>query len=152
MMPLHANPNGANPNEQAWALQLGAERVRHGFPFRELADAGATLAFGSDWPVMSADPLWGIAVAVSRRDILGRPAEGWHAEQRLKADEAVRAYTTGSAAAAGLDDRVGRLAAGQWGDVVVLQPHVDPDRPESLWHGARVRCVVVAGELVRGPE
>src|SRR5690606_15797641 len=96
MQPFHANPFGEDPDAGAWAGNLGPERLRHSFPWRELHTAGATLAFGSDWPVMSANPLWGLAVAVTRRDREGQPAEGWNAHQALTPGQALRAQTHGS--------------------------------------------------------
>lgn len=145
MQPLHANPAGPTPDEQVWAKLLGPARLRHTFPWRALADAGATLAFGSDWPVMSADPLHGIAVAVTRRDAQGDPREGWNAHQCLTVEEAIRAYSEGAAQADGTSAERGRLAVGQDADLVVLAPHVDFGDPRTLWSGSRIRAVLVAG-------
>ncbi len=147
MQPFHANPFGDAPDTGVWSENLGPERLPHTFPWRALLDAGATLAFGSDWPVMTADPLQGIAVATTRRDRQGRPAGGWNAHQAITAAEAVRAYTEGAAAGVGREDGLGRLAAGAPGDLTVLAPGVDLERAETLWEGERLRFVVVGGAL-----
>ena len=130
-----------------WGRNLGKARLRHSFPWRELLDAGATLACGSDWPVMSADPLWGVAVATTRRDAKGRPAEGWYPEQRMTVGEVIDCYSVGAAAAIGRERDLGRIAAGFLADLVVLSPAVALDRPETLWQGDRVRYVVVDGRV-----
>jgi predicted amidohydrolase YtcJ len=150
MQPLHAVPSGDTPDEGVWSKNLGVTRLRHSFPWRELLDAGATLAFGSDWPVMSADPLQGIAVAATRQDEAGRPAAGWNAHQRISTHEAVVAYSEGSAIAMGLGKEMGKLAPGYFGDIVILDPAVKLEQPATLWHGTRVRFVVVGG-VIRFP-
>ena len=145
MMPLHAIPSGETPDEGIWSKNLGAKRLPHSFAWRELLDAGATLAFGSDWPVMSADPLRGIAVAATRQNEAGQPAGGWNARQRITAREAIDAYTAGSAIAIGRGDELGRLTPGFSADLVLLAPDVDLDRPSTLWRGDRIRYVIVDG-------
>ncbi len=144
MQPFHANPGGPTPDDGVWSKNLGPARLPNTFAWRTLKDAGATLAFGSDWPVMSANPLWGLAMATSRKDPNGQPPNGWNAHQAVTVAQAVEAYSVGSATAVGRGDRVGRLAAGQWGDVVVLNPSVDPNQTATLWKGA-VAATVVGG-------
>jgi predicted amidohydrolase YtcJ len=150
MQPLHAVPSGESPDDGVWSRNLGRKRLPHSFAWRELLNAGATLAFGSDWPVMSADPLWGIAVATTRQNEAGQPAGGWNAHQRISAAEAIRAYTLGSAIAIGRSGELGRLAPGFIADLVILSPTVDLKRPLTLWNGERVRYVIVDG-VVRVP-
>lgn len=146
MQPLHANPGGPTPDDGVWSKNLGPARLKHSFAWRELLAAGAPLAFGTDWPVMSANPLWGVALAVTRRDPNGDPKDGWNAHQTLTFAQAVDAYTRGSAYAVSLDSKVGTLQRGQWGDVVVLGPEVKEDVPSTLWKGT-VRYTVVGGQV-----
>ena len=68
-----------------------------GYAYRSLIDAGAKLAFGSDWPVAPLDVLAGIDAAVNRRTLGGKHPDGWFPEQRISVAEAVEAYTLGSA-------------------------------------------------------
>lgn len=149
MQPYHAVPSDeADEGTDAWSANLGPARLPRAFAWRDLADAGATLAFGSDWPVMTLDPLHGVAVAATRKNERGLPAAGWHPRQRLSAGEALRASSWGSARAIGREAELGRVAPGQLADLVVLSPGVDPDRPESFWRG-RVVHVVTGGVLRR---
>lgn len=146
MQPHHAIPS-ADPDTGSWSEGLGADRLTHTFPWRALLDAGARLAFGSDWPVMSADPLRGLAVAVTRRNEQGQPAGGWNAHQAITLREAVRAYGEGSAWGIGREQELGRIAPGYLADLVVIDPSVDPEAPRTLWSG-KVAAVLLDGEVV----
>lgn len=147
MQPLHADPLDPKPLEGVYSKNLGAKRLQHNFAWRELRDAGAVLAFGSDWPVMSQNPLWGLAMALTRQTNEGLPKEGWGAHQTVLFEDAIRAYSYGAAYAITMEGTVGTLAAGQLADVVVLDPAVDPKRPETLWKGKP--AVVIVDGLVR---
>jgi len=152
MQPFHANPFGPDPDAGVWSRNLGPERPRRSFAWRDLRDADAPLVFGSDWPVLSADPLKGLAVATTRRDARGLPEAGWNAHQTLTADEALAAYA-GTASAGGPPRGVaGRVLQGMRADLVLLAPGVDPSIPETLWRGPRVRAVWVGGALERAAE
>src|SRR5690606_39918408 len=88
MQPYHAIDDGR------WAeKRIGAERAKGTYAFRSLLDAGATLAFGSDWFVAPMEPLQGIYAAVTRRTLDDANPDGWVPEQKISVAEAVRAYT-----------------------------------------------------------
>lgn len=150
MQPLHADPGGADPDSGVWARNLDPERRRNSFAWRDLLDAGAVLAFGSDWPVVSADPLAGMAMARTRRSREGLPEHGWNVHQSIIPDEALWAYTRGFAYAAGLQNKLGCLAPGCLPDLAVLSPEVRLDRPDSLW-GGHVSVVIGAGKVLKAP-
>lgn len=152
VQPFHANPGGPNPDAEVWSRNLGEQRRRMSFAWNSVLAAGGTLAFGTDWPVMSANPLWGLAMATTRRTGKGEPAGGWNAHQAVTPGQAVDAFTRGSAYAVGAEREVGQLLPGQRADLVVLEPGVDVRKPGTLWPG-KVRYVVVSGEpRVIGPE
>ena len=155
---VHANmqPLWATLEDQMTDLTipfLGEERTRWQYPFRTLLDAGAEMAAGSDWPVTSTDPLWEIAVAVHRRHPRCRPATGrahdetFLPEQRITLDEAIRAFTLGSARVNHLDDRTGTLTVGKEADLVVVDRDLSTQDLEGLGE-ARVECTLVAGRAV----
>lgn len=93
--------------------RLGPERSDRQYRMRSLAGTGATLAFGSDWPVSSGDPLEGIATAASRRTPEGDPAGGWTPHEIVPVEAALGAYTSAVAHQAFAD-----LAAAPWGRIV----------------------------------
>jgi predicted amidohydrolase YtcJ len=106
MQPTHAT------SDMPWAeARLGPERIGWAYTWRSLADAGAHLAFGSDFPVESHEPARGLWAATRRQDARGEPAGGWRADQVVTLDEAVAAFTTGAWAAEGRPDR-GELTVG----------------------------------------
>jgi hypothetical protein len=77
--------------------RLGPERTNRQYRMRTLADSGATLAFGSDWPCSSAAPLDGLGIAISRTTLEGEPAGGWTPAERLDPETALAAYSSGVA-------------------------------------------------------
>jgi len=142
MQPYHAADDGR------WAeKRIGKERIKGTYAFRSLLDAGATLAFGSDWTVAPLDPLQGIAAAVTRRTLDGKHPDGWVPEQKLTAEEAVRAYTLGSAWAEFAEQVKGSLTVGKLADLVILSDDIfkiDPGDIEKV----RVRLTIVDGRVV----
>jgi predicted amidohydrolase YtcJ len=140
MQPIHATSDW----EMAEAYWGG--RSDGAYAWRSLLDSGAVLAFGSDCPVETLDPLAGIHAAVTRQRPDGTPEGGWYAEQRLTVHEAVRAYTWGAAYAAGEEEHKGSLAVGKVGDLVVLSDDIFSMAPEGLL-GTRVVATVCGGRL-----
>ena len=146
MQPIHA-PSDMPAADKYW----GSERVRLAYAWRTQLTHGATLAFGSDAPVESPNPFWGLHAAVTRRRADGSPGPaGWVPEQKLTLSEALAAYTLGPAYAAGMEARAGRLAPGCLADLIVLEN--DPfsllvSRPEDLLT-MQSSATMVGGEWV----
>jgi predicted amidohydrolase YtcJ len=146
MQPYHAIDDGR------WAeKRLGHERARWSYAWRSMLEAGAPLAFGSDWPVAPLDPILGIYAAVTRATLDGAHPEGWFPEQRLTVEEALRAYTQGSAYAAFQESEKGSIAPGKLGDVVVISEDLLTIPPAKI-KDARVVMTVVGGRIVYQAE
>ncbi|HET7901257.1 MAG TPA: amidohydrolase family protein, partial [Candidatus Nanopelagicales bacterium] len=127
---------------------LGDRRASWQYPFGDLLRAGTSLAAGSDWPVSSADPMDAIHVAVNRI-YPGAPEgkEPLYAEQALPLAVALAAYTAGTARVNGHDDTTGRLEAGMYADLAVLDR--DPFAgPSATIADATVVATFVEGERV----
>src|SRR2546426_128262 len=115
MQPYHAIDDGR------WAeKRIGPERAKTTYAFRSLLDSGATLAFGTDWTVAPLDPLLSIYAAVTRRTLDGKHPKGWIPEQKISVEDAVRAYTVGSAFAEFQEKEKGTITAGKLADMVIL--------------------------------
>src|ERR671916_2356756 len=127
MQPYHAIDDGR------WAeKRIGPERIKGTYAFRSLLDAGAVLAFGSDWTVAPLDPLLGVYAAVTRRTLDGKNPAGWVPEQKITVEEAVRAYTRGSAFAEFADGVKGTIAAGKLADMVILTNDIFKINPVEI--------------------
>lgn len=112
MQPLHKADDGRYAEQR-----LGAERIRSSYAFRDLLDSGATLAFGSDWPVVSCDPFLGIWAATSARTLDGRT---FVPEQSISVEEALAAYTRGASYALHSEGETGMIREGRLADFAVL--------------------------------
>ncbi len=112
---------------------------------RSLHDAGAVLAFSSDWNVAEMDPMVGIYTAVTRRSLDGGAA--WQPEETVDVETAVHAYTMGSAYANFLEEERGSLTVGKVADFVVLSRDILRVAPEEI-PGTVAERVVVGGETV----
>lgn len=123
-------------------LRLGPERMPGMFAFRSLIDAGARLAFGSDWPAASCDPLIGMRSAVTGLTYTGGSCLP---EQNLTVEEALTAYTAGAAYTLRMED-AGVIKPGAFGDVVMF----DRDPFEADWENQppNVAMTVVGGKVV----
>ncbi|MCA8979181.1 MAG: amidohydrolase [Planctomycetes bacterium] len=142
MQPVHA------ASDMAWApARLGPERSRGAYAWRQLAGGVAPLAFGSDFPVESPNPLHGIAAARTRRDLDGREQAGFEADDALDGEAAVLGFTFGAAYACGQEERRGRLMPGFAADLTVLK--LDPvQAPPELLARSRATMTVIDGEVV----
>ena len=119
MQPYHAIDDGR------WAEELiGPERIKTTYAFKSLLDANTTLAFGSDWPVAPAQPLYGIYAAVTRRTLDDKNPDGWVPEQKINVEQALKAYTKNAAYAAFEEEIKGTLEVGKLADFVVLEKDI----------------------------
>jgi len=125
--------------------QWGA-RSRQAYVFRDLLDARVPLAFGTDCPVESLEPLPGIYAAVTRQDVDGTPPDGWYPAQRLSLGEALHAYTMGSAYASYQEQVKGSITPGKWADIIVLSEDVGA-APAAALLRAHVTTTIVAGQI-----
>jgi len=142
VQPIHATQDMAKV-DRSWG-----ERGSGAYAFAALQAAGVNLAFGSDTPVETIDPIAGIHAAVTRRSAAGEPPGGWHPEQRVSVEAALAAYTRGPAVAVREDDTLGRIAAGCHADAVLLSHDILAEHDPMRILDARADVTIVAGEIV----
>lgn len=99
---------------------IGEKRMRYMWAFKSLMDAGAKMAFGTDYPVVEFTPFKGLFRAVNRLTNELEPEGGYNPEEKMSVHEALRNYTYGSAYAAGRENELGTLEKGKLADIVVL--------------------------------
>lgn len=112
MQPFHKADDGRYAE-----AAIGPERCKTSYAFRSLLDAGACVAFGSDWPVVTLNPFTGIHSAVTGRTLDGKT---FVPEQNITVAEAIRGYTSGAAYAAGDENMLGKIKVGFAADFVIL--------------------------------
>ena len=143
MQPYHAIDDGR------WAERvIGPERAKGTYAFRSLLEAGAQVAFGSDWFVAPPTPLEGIYAAVTRRTLDGAyDPDGWVPGERITVEQALRAYTA-TAAFAGFDEgQRGVLRAGMLADLVMIDRDLTRI-PVAEIREAKVLLTMVGGRIV----
>ena len=143
--PVHATPS-PTPGD-VWSTNLGAARAARGWLWNSIAKAGGRLAFGSDWPVMSLDPLKGLHVAVTRTTEDGRPEGGWLPDERLPLRKAIDAYTSGAAWASFDEQRKGTLERDMLADIVVLSDPILGGKTPDLTK-TTVAVTIADGKIV----
>ncbi len=142
MQPTHAIDDGR------WAgKRLDAKRLKGTYAFRSLLDSGAVLAFGTDSPVASLNPLIGIYSAVTRRTLDDKNPNGWIPEQKISVAEAMRAYTYGSAYAEFQEKVKGSIAPGMLADIVILSDDIFTIDPVKI-ADVKVLTTIVGGKVV----
>ena len=130
---------------------LGAKRERHTYRWKTMLRLNIPLAGGSDSPVERMDPLWGIYCAVTRKDGSGLPADGWHPDEKLTVDEAVRLYTACGAYFSFEENEKGRIAPGMLADFAVLDRDPYTCAPDSI-RDIKVIETILGGKSVYRAE
>ncbi|MGH3265739.1 MAG: amidohydrolase family protein, partial [Trebonia sp.] len=145
-------------NERLTLPFVGLERANWQYRIASLLRVGTRVAFGSDWPVSSADPIQEIHVAVNRMlsSRLGRPGTDETAVPLLPAeaigvDTAVDAFTRGVAYVNHEEDAAGTLEPGKLADLAVLDQDIYAVPPQAIGHTS-VALTIAAGAVVHGDE
>jgi predicted amidohydrolase YtcJ len=111
--------------DMRWAEgRIGPERSKGAYAWRTFLNNGVRLAFGTDYPVETINPMRGLHACVTRELPDGTPAGGWQPQEKISMDECIAAYTAGSAYAEFEEGKKGRIAPGQVADIVVLSADV----------------------------
>lgn len=148
MQPYHAIDDGR------WAVNIiGPERIKTTYAFKSLLNNKAMLAFGSDWFVAPPTPLEGIYAAVTRRTLDDKNPGGWVPEQKISVEQALKAYTSGSAYASFDENTKGILKKGYLADFVILDQDLAAIQADKI-RNVKVMTTVVGGKIVfeRGKE
>ncbi|MCK4772631.1 MAG: amidohydrolase [Candidatus Latescibacteria bacterium] len=127
--------------------RIGYERSKGAYAWRRLLDAGARIAFGTDYSVEPLDPLEGLYASVTRKDRAGEPGDGWFPDQKLTMEEAIELYTLGSAYVQFMEDRKGMIKVGYLADMVIFNDNL-LTIPHDQIMKSRVDYTIVGGKVV----
>ncbi len=142
MQPTHAT------SDMYWAEdRVGPDRIGGAYAWRKLRRADVHIACGSDFPVESANPFYGLYAAVTRQDREGWPEGGWYPEERMTHEEALACFTRDAAYAAGMEAEVGTLSPGKWADYLMLDRDFMLIPDGDIWR-VEVLRTVIGGEVV----
>jgi hypothetical protein len=142
MQPRHCAPDITGQ----WAKAVGPQRWKYAWAFRSLKDAGATLAFASDWNVAEMEPVIGIYTAMTRKGLDGKPDGGWIPEQTIDLETAIRGYTINGAYANFMEQNRGSITPGKYADLVLLSDNLFQITTD------KIKDVKVAWTMVGGKE
>jgi predicted amidohydrolase YtcJ len=132
--------------DMRWAeARLGKMRATHSYAWAEFMNHGVPLAFGTDYPVEPVAPFRGIYAAVTRKSEDGR--QEYYPQQRLTIEQAIAAYTAGSAYAEFAEKDKGKLAPGMLADFAILDRDLTAIAPDKIL-GTQVLRTVVGGKTV----
>jgi predicted amidohydrolase YtcJ len=129
-----------------WATErLGSERAKYSYAWRSMLDHHIPLAFGTDYPVESVNPFRGLYAAITRQNEAG--TKTYQPQEKLTLNEAIYAYTQGSAFAEFRERQLGRIEPGFLADFVVLDRDITTATPQQLLR-TRVQQTIMNGESV----
>jgi predicted amidohydrolase YtcJ len=132
--------------DMRWALdRLGPKRATTSYAWLSFLNQNVPLAFGTDYPVEPVTPFRGLYAAITRKSEDGK--QEYFPEQRLTIDQAIHAYTVGSAYAQFEEKEKGKIVPGMLADFVVLDRDVTAVAPEKIL-GTKVLRTVVGGKTV----
>jgi hypothetical protein len=127
--------------------RLGGERAKGAYAWKSLADAGARIAFGTDYQVEPLNPMEGLYASVTRKDRLGEEGDGWYPEQKISMADAIKYYTIGAAYAQFMEDRKGMIKSGFLADIVITDKDLF-SIPENEIMRTKVDYTIVGGKIV----
>jgi predicted amidohydrolase YtcJ len=135
-------------DDQRWAAdRIGPQRSHGAYAWNTLLQSGASLAFGTDYPIESVNPLRGIYACITRELPQGDPQNVWQPQEKLSIDDCIRAYTAGAAYAEFEEERKGKLVPGMFADVVVFPADITRILPRDLLT-TRVSMTITGGRIV----
>lgn len=146
MQPTHCT------SDMPWAeKRLGPERVKSAYAWRSVGDSGAHLPLSSDFPGETLNPFYGIYAAITRQDPQGNPPGGWHPEQKLTLEQALRGYTVEGAYAEFEEKDKGSIEKDKLADLTVISKDITKIPPREIL-SIRVLKTFVGGKAVYEAE
>jgi len=146
---MDIQPMFASANVRWSEERLGKERSTYAYAWKRLIDAGFKLTGGSDAPVDTYNPFYGLYALVARKGLDGYPEGGWYPENRVSVFEALRMYTSNAAYSSFEEDIKGTITTGKLADFIVVDQDPFEIAPDDL-KDINVLQTWLGGEKVYG--
>jgi len=127
--------------------RVGPERSRYEWAHKSLLNTGAVLALGTDFPIADYDPLPNIYQAITRKGVNQIEYGPYSENEKITLEEALLAYTWGTAYVVGMEDKTGTLEAGKYADLVILSKNLFQESPEEILN-TKVMLTIMNGQIV----
>ena len=127
--------------------RLGPTRILGAYAWRKLLNANAIIAAGSDFPVESPNPFFGLHASITRQDHTNSPQGGWFADEKMTPLEAFRSFTIDAAYSGHQENIIGSLAKGKKADFILLDRNIFTMPEQDIWQ-VTVDKTWVDGKLV----
>ena len=127
--------------------RLGPDRILGAYAWRKLLDANAVIAAGSDFPVESPNPFFGLHASITRQDHKNSPQGGWFADEKMTPLESFRSFTLDAAYSGHQENIIGSLAKGKKADFILLDKNLFTIPEQDIWT-IKVDKTWVNGKLV----
>jgi predicted amidohydrolase YtcJ len=138
-------------DDMRWVENRLGRRCQFAYPFRSLLEAGARIALSTDWNVEPLDPMLTLYAAVTREFATGGPPGGWHPAEKVTIEQAIEAYTLGSAYAEFQERQKGSLERGKLADMAILSQNLLALPPTEILN-TRPLATIVGGRVVFDEE
>jgi len=142
MQPTHATSDMNMAKDR-----IGHERIKGAYAWQRFLKQGTIVAGGSDFPVESPNPFYGLYSAITREDHAGQPPGGWYPDQDMTPAEALRAFTLDAAYAEHAEKTLGTLEPGKWADFILIDHDIFKDPASKIWN-TKVLQTWVGGKQV----
>jgi predicted amidohydrolase YtcJ len=134
--------------DMRWAGQrVGPERSKGAYAWATMLKHGVRLAFGTDYPVETINPMRGVYACATRELPQGGPAGGWEPQEKISLEECIHDYTVGSAYGEFQEARKGQIARGMFADIIVLSADLTKIPPAEILK-TKVLQTIVGGRTV----
>lgn len=142
MQPTHAT------SDMDWAeKRIGPERIHGAYAWRSILDTGTEIISGSDFPVESVNPFYGLYSAVTRQHQNGEPKGGWYPEQKMSRLEALKSFSSSPSYGAFQESMKGVIEAGKWADLTIIDRDMMKCKENEIY-STQVEMTMVGGKIV----
>jgi len=126
-------PTHATSDKNMAVDRIGKGRMKGAYAWQTFEKQGTVVAGGSDFPVESANPFFGLYAAVTREDTTGNPPGGWYPEEKLSRLQAFKAFTINAAYAQHQENIIGSLEKGKWADFILVDKDYFKIPESDIW-------------------